>query len=231
MSSFSGGGGGVALGSATPEPGAQVGSVGSASDASKEDHAHESFVPVGLNFGADGRYEIPGWDFDGQQSVNFNVGELVYMLIYVPITTTYDRIGIQVNTAVAASLVRLGIYHPHANGDRPGALLVDFGTVSSASTGIKEITISQELTPGFYFLSLVRDAEAAVRLRGIDITAGIHGTPCSGKCASVGSGTRAISVQGTTGRAGDVAGGLPATAPAIDAQMAHEGVGIWLREA
>lgn len=223
--------GGVAASDVAPLPSAQISAAGSSAAVAREDHVHESFVPVGLNFGADGRYEIPGWDFNGQASVNFNVGELVYMLIYVPITTTYDRIGIQVNTAVAASLVRLGIYHPHANGDRPGALLTDFGTVATATNGIKEITISQELTPGFYFLSLVRDAEAAVRLRGIDLGSDIYNTPASAKCASVGAGSRTISVQGTTGRAGDVAGGLPATAPAIDAQMAHEGVGIWLREA
>ncbi|KKK56938.1 hypothetical protein LCGC14_3059530, partial [marine sediment metagenome] len=164
-------------------------------------------------------------------SVNFLVGLLVYMLIYVPVTTTYDRIGIQVNTAVAASNARLGVYHPNAVGDGPGALLTDFGTVATATNGIKEINISQELTPGFYFLSLVRDAEAAVRLRGIDLTAEMYNTPGSGKMANVGGGSGSVSVQATTGRAGDVAGGLPATAPAIDGQMSHEGIGIWLREA
>ena len=223
--------GGVAVSDVAPLPSAQVSSAGSGAAVAREDHVHESFVPVGLNFGADGRYEIPGWDFNGQASVNFNVGELVYMLIYVPITTTYDRIGIQVNTAVAASNLRLGVYHPNAVGDGPGALLIDFGTVATATNGVKEITISQELTPGFYFLSLVRDAEAAVRLRGINLSSEVYNTPGSGKCSNVGAGSGAISVQGTTGRAADVAGGLPGTAPAIDAQMSHEGVGIWLREA
>lgn len=61
---------------------------------------------------------------------------------------TLDRIAIRVDTAVAASVVRLGIYENN-NDDTtiyPGALLLDAGTVTSASTGVKTITISQALT-------------------------------------------------------------------------------------
>ncbi len=225
MSSYSGGGAEVS--DVVPLPAAQVGNAGVADAVAREDHVHEGLVPVELTFGADGRYTIPGYDFQGQQSVNFPVGDLMYMLIYVPSTVTYDRIGIQVNTAVAASNARLGIYHPHSSGERPGALLLDAGVVSTATTGIKEINISQELTPGFHFLAMVRDAEAAVRLRGIDTANEVYGTLMASK--ATGMWGSPIAVQGTTGRQADVAGGLPATAPAIDTQLSHEGVCVWLR--
>lgn len=67
-------------------------------------------------------------------------------------TRTFDRIAIWVTTAVAASVVRLAIYESDAN-FLPTNLILDAGTVSSATTGGKEITISQSLPgPGMYWL-------------------------------------------------------------------------------
>jgi hypothetical protein len=62
---------------------------------------------------------------------------------------TFDRIGISVSTAgTAGSVVRLGIRDTGADG-LPGALISDFGTVDSATTGDKELVINRTVTPSF----------------------------------------------------------------------------------
>ena len=80
-------------------------------------------------------------------------------------TATFVRIGIDVTTADAGKSARLGIYG-WANGV-PAARLLDAGVVSVASTGVKEIAISQVLPAGMYGLALVSDG--APVLRGNDV--------------------------------------------------------------
>ena len=77
-------------------------------------------------------------------------------------TRAFDRISIQVTTAGAAGkLARLGIYSD--SGGLPGALVLDAGTVSVASTGGKEININQTLTPGWYWLVCLSDGTPILR--------------------------------------------------------------------
>ena len=68
---------------------------------------------------------------------------------------TFTRIGIYVSSAVAGN-ARLGIYNVE-NGV-PTSLVLDAGTVSTGTTGEKEITISQALEPGVYCLAVILDA-------------------------------------------------------------------------
>jgi len=70
-------------------------------------------------------------------------------------TTTFDRIGVVVTTAVAGS-IRLGIYEADPDTGYPAAgPLLDAGTVDPGTTGGKEIIISQQLTGGrLYWLGL-----------------------------------------------------------------------------
>lgn len=80
------------------------------------------------------------------------------------------RLGCEVTTAgEAGSLVRLGIFKDNGSG-RPGALTVDGGTVSSATTGVKEVTVSASLDPGVYWLAAVCQSAATTRpvLRCLD---------------------------------------------------------------
>jgi hypothetical protein len=79
----------------------------------------------------------------------------------VPKNLTYATINIAVTTLAAASSIRLGIYSD-TNG-APDALVVDAGTVSSATTGGKSITINQALTAGWYWLALVSNGTPTVR--------------------------------------------------------------------
>lgn len=67
-----------------------------------------------------------------------------------------DRIGINVTVlGEAGSVVRLGIYKDNGLG-QPDYLILDAGTVpGDGSTGIKEITISQWVLPGRYWLAAV----------------------------------------------------------------------------
>ena len=56
--------------------------------------------------------------------------------------------------------IRMGIY-AHDGIDDPGDLIVDAGTASVASTGIKEIAITETLDPGLYWLAIVSDSSVA----------------------------------------------------------------------
>jgi len=80
---------------------------------------------------------------------------------YFPVsaTTTFDRIGIEVTTAVASSTVRLGIFQ--CVGGVPTTRVLDAGTIDSSTTGAKEITISQSLSPGLYVLLAVAQGGAS----------------------------------------------------------------------
>lgn len=74
---------------------------------------------------------------------------------FVPFYVGYDRtagaVAVYVNTPTASSNVRLGIYE-NDNG-KPGALLIDGGSVSTSTTGNKPAVMSQALPAGWYWLS------------------------------------------------------------------------------
>jgi hypothetical protein len=88
----------------------------------------------------------------------------------VPVSVTVDRIGIEVTGAgTAASVIRLGIYSD--NGNKPGSLLLDAGTVTADSAAVKTITISQALTPGLYWLSYIHNSVSNLTLRTVPASA------------------------------------------------------------
>lgn len=76
-----------------------------------------------------------------------------YAPILIPTTTTYDRIGIRtVNTFSGTASIRLGIYND-LNG-MPDTVLLDAGLISpTAASTSYEITISQTLSAGFYWIA------------------------------------------------------------------------------
>lgn len=66
-----------------------------------------------------------------------------------------DRIGIEVTAiagVTAGHTTRLGIRSDNGNG-LPGAVVLDAGTVASDAVAQVEMTISQVLTPGLYWLT------------------------------------------------------------------------------
>jgi hypothetical protein len=78
-----------------------------------------------------------------------------YTPVYVPNNVTFDRIGITVVVDGATDSARLGIYND--TDGLPSTVLLDAGTVSVTGSGQVqsnfEITISQAVTPGWYWLA------------------------------------------------------------------------------
>ena len=134
---------------------------------------------------------------------------------YVSKTTVFTRIGVEVTVAVAGS-ARLGIYTNLDNA--PSALVLDAGEFSHAGTGNAEITISQPLSPGWYWLVLASDA-TSWSLRG---GSSLSNTYVIGKNA----------IEDTNNRvsAAFTYGVLPAAAPAVSVSSATA-PNIWLRVA
>ena len=80
-----------------------------------------------------------------------------YIPFYVPNSITANRIAVVVLAPVTGT-VRLGIYNSSTTTLNPTTRLLDAGTVSTASSGLRAITISQALSPGLYFLACVASA-------------------------------------------------------------------------
>lgn len=102
------------------------------------------------------QWVIPGWFWSAQTTRPITANRLYYQPIYVERSRSFIRIGVHVTTAVASSVLRLGIYAASfdSNGDlTPGALTVDAGTVDSSTTGEKEIVIAETLAEGFHWLA------------------------------------------------------------------------------
>jgi len=76
-----------------------------------------------------------------------------YMPLYIPTTATFDRIAIRASASFTGShTIRLGIYN-NTNG-LPSTVLLDAGTVNATAISTTyEITISQTLTAGWYWLA------------------------------------------------------------------------------
>jgi hypothetical protein len=81
------------------------------------------------------------------------VNTTYYIPFFVPTTTTFDRIMIRTGGAFAGTAsVRMGIYNSSAG--VPTTVLLDAGTVAPTALSTSyTITISQQLTPGLYFLA------------------------------------------------------------------------------
>lgn len=83
-----------------------------------------------------------------------------YTPIFVNTSNTFDRIGIiSASTFVGSSTVRLGIYSDTAGS--PNTLVLDAGTVAPTASGqVNQITISQTLSTGFYWLAFAQQGTA-----------------------------------------------------------------------
>lgn len=86
---------------------------------------------------------------------------MVASLFAVPVATTFDQITAKVTTGVAASTIRLGVYAVGTNG-LPGALIADWGTVSSATTSNPTLSISWSPVAGWYYLVQVSSSNPSV---------------------------------------------------------------------
>lgn len=118
-------------------------------------HTQQTAVPDA------GEYVTPS---RGATTTLTRIQDFAYWML-LPITGAWslDRIGVEVTTGVAASTIRLGLYEVTAEG-RPGALIVDAGTVDCTSNGLAEATIS-ETGEGAVFLCAVRQGSGSPTVR------------------------------------------------------------------
>lgn len=74
--------------------------------------------------------------------------------VYFPRAVTIDKLATYVNTGVASSNIRIGIYTDNGS-FYPDTLIVDSGDISTASGGQKEATVTQSLSPDLYWFAHV----------------------------------------------------------------------------
>lgn len=104
-------------------------------------------------------HAFPGTYPFARSTISFTVDRVYYEPWRVEAAITLDQLSVRVMTAAASGVARLGI--AEATQDwQPGALVLDAGEVSTATTGHKAVAISQALEPGLY-LGLVLCGVAA----------------------------------------------------------------------
>ncbi len=116
--------------------------------------------------GASGEYIV----FGGQTATTAQAeGRLIFTPYWAPKAFSISRIAINVTTAGSAgSVIRIGAYNDD-NGI-PGTLIFDAGTVDSTTTGIKEITTTQTLPAGRFWLAAVVQGAASPTLAAMSAT-------------------------------------------------------------
>jgi hypothetical protein len=122
-------------------------------------------------------WHCPGWNYDAKANASALVnGRIIYVPIFVGEATVYDRIGVEVIGAVAATL-DLRIYSWDAG--LPAGLVLDAGNIDMTLVGLKSIVIAQLLPRGYYFLAQRTAAGAGGILEGLSPTS-IQTIPVSG---------------------------------------------------
>ena len=188
-------------------------------------NSHHFPFPQRPGQGGTAAWVVPGWHVAEITLRTVSLGDLYFSPIFVPEQTTFDRIAVGVNAGGGGgSKVRLGIYN--WSDGAPAALVLDAGTVNVVGTGDKEIVIAQQLDRGYYFLAAV--SNAAPQLFAPGGGSGLV-TPVQALDTGV-SGDLDHVVLFTSGRSGDVDGGLPAPAPAISGRADQTFANVRLRE-
>lgn len=74
--------------------------------------------------------------------------------VYFPRAVTIANLATYVNSGVAATNIRIGIYNDDGT-FYPGTLVVDGGNIATTSSGQKEATVTQALSAGLYWFAHV----------------------------------------------------------------------------
>lgn len=137
----------------------------------------------------------------GQAVAAPTLNVLILTPLWVPAACTLDRIVCEVVATVASGTSRMGLYANDSSTDRPSALIVDAGTVATdATTGMKEVTISQAVNAGWLWLAYVAQvATCSTRVMGPGVLAPVAAT------------TAQVWVNGSSYYVAGVTGALPST--------------------
>jgi len=106
----------------------------------------------------------------GGSLVTASVNQTVYVPLAINKTNTFDRIAIETGSTYSGTgSVRLGIYNNDSTTGKPSTVLLDAGTVATtAASTIYQITISQSLSVGNYWVAFnMQTAAATPAFRGV----------------------------------------------------------------
>lgn len=109
-----------------------------------------------------GEYLLPLGVVGTASAITVTVNTLYATPFIVARDMTIDRLAIHIFNNVGSGNARLGIYKEGIN-LYPGDLLLNAGTVSLATDGVKAITISQALVKGLYWMAFVADTSVPIR--------------------------------------------------------------------
>lgn len=188
---------------------------------------HQEVHKPQLSHAGEVAWSTPGWYNGTQTNCTVPAEELHYFPIFVERALTAIRVGIDVSAAIAASVVRLGIYAAVFNAEgelEPGALEADWGTVSSATTGLKEIVISEAISAGYHFLAFSSDA--GISIAGPNSSSAVTPPVSGGNTTQVALNDCALTVTIADGSAA-----LPDPATTPDARVRSECACVRLRVA
>ncbi len=116
---------------------------------------------------------------------------------------TIDVVAVEVSTLGASSTVRLGVYADNGNG-RPGALVADYGTVATTSTGVKTIDVNTTVIPGrTYWFAIASQGGTAATLKTL------YANPVGEKFIQMGTATPTSLAQVSQYYQSSVSGALP----------------------
>lgn len=105
----------------------------------------EHAMPTGGPLWVVGRYYGSSL-FSTNTSAAVTASRLYLTPFYAPRVRNIDRISINVTTAgTAGQVARVGIYNADPTTGMPAAVLIDGGTLSVATTGAKEATVTQAI--------------------------------------------------------------------------------------
>ena len=163
----------------------------------------DALAAIGTRWGVThfraGRYYSPSIGGGPDAGGGYGANRLVFSPFFCPETRTFDRIGCGITVLFSPSTVALGIWkNDRAGIPGPGTLVLDAGTVDSSTTGYKEITISEELSPGLYWLG-ARSNHSNVSIRRTSSGHVILGT------STLGGSTGAAYLDGAAAFASDPA--------------------------
>jgi len=126
---------------------------------------------------------------------------IFYQFTYIPRDINITSLAVNVTTASTGINLRLGIYN--ASGGNATSLVLDAGTVSAATTGQKDIAVTQFLPNGWYVFASTASG-SGVAVTGISSVS--NDFPFIGYSS--------IQTYGAIGKSGGFTyGSLPSTAP------------------
>lgn len=151
---------------------------------------------------------------------SFTTGTLYAVPIFLSTGLNFNRVGIEVTTrsSVTGAVARIGLYNNGPDGN-PGTLAADLGTVSTTSTGAKEIAINVNVS-GTQFFWLAVMVNQTVSLRA---TASTTGSFILGRTSTSGTGVNSAS-------ASLAYGAMPANFPANPTGDTANPPFIWFRK-